>query len=201
MNTQIQETIHDNFYANMPNNDKIAAILSTLDAEDKDAHKNAECRMNNYFNCVDDYSWGGLCDQAASQGYNRRSVLRNALIQLRNNGGAIFEDINLPVLCDMDGNIVSDNVVWGAYGKCWVTPNGQFIGCAKKSATYAKKGYCVRDMRYIIEWYPLGGITQNGNLKLSARVLSHQLGELTEDLNKVSGKPYLLYAAQQKLIN
>lgn len=162
-----------NFYDQMPTQEQFDNFKSWFEEENEQMRKNADYRMQNYFDCVDDYSWGGLCDKAASDAYGKRlSLYNNLATQMRE--GAFVDDVEISVLVDFDGNILSDKIVNGKFGECWVINNGQgvkFVGVAKKQSTYAKKGYKVMTLVYTIEYYYL----TNG--KVVSRLLDEQLVE------------------------
>jgi hypothetical protein len=166
MNTQI-----DNFYNELPTEEQFNSFQKWFEEENEQMRKNADYRMQNYFDCVDDYSWGGLCDKAAGEAYSKRLRLHNQLIgQLRE--GAFIEDFSISVLTDMEGNIVSDKIVNGRYGQCWIIQNNgsvSFVGLAKKQQTYNKKGYKVMTKVYKIEYY------YKTNGKIISRLLSEEL--------------------------
>lgn len=161
----------DAFYAQMPTQEQFDAFVINYEAENAQMRKNAEYRMQNYFNCVDDYSWGGICDQAADAAYSKRMLLHeNLKYQLEN--GAFIDTVETSVLCDMNGNIVSEKIVNGRFGECWIIENGNyptFIGVAKKQSTYNKKGYNVQKKVIEVEFYYL----TNG--KIVSRILSNKI--------------------------
>ena len=163
-----------NFYDQMPTQEQFDNFVKWYDEQNDQMRKNSDYRMQNYFNCIDDYSWGGLCDQAADQAYSKRFRLYNFLkIQMRD--GAYVEDVEISVLVDMHGNIVSDKIVNGKFGQCWIIKNGDsvnFVGVAKKQSTYNKKGYKVMTLINTIEYYYL----TNG--KVISRLLDEQLVDI-----------------------
>jgi hypothetical protein len=180
----------NNFYDQMPTENQFDNFIVWYNEENEQMRKNADYRMQNYYNCVDDYSWGGLCDQAANESYGKRFRLHNDLvIQMRD--GAFVDDIEISVLADMDGNIVSDKIVNGRFGECWIIKNGgnvEFVGVAKKQATYNKKGYKVMTIVYKVEFYYL----TNG--KIVSRLLNEKLVDLILE-NQTTYKPLELFVA------
>lgn len=180
----------NNFYDQMPTQNQFDNFIVWYNEENEQMRKNADYRMQNYYNCVDDYSWGGLCDQAANESYRKRFRLHNDLvIQMRD--GAFVDDIEISVLADMDGNIVSDKIVNGRFGECWIIKNGgnvEFVGVAKKQATYNKKGYKVMTIVYKVEFYYL----TNG--KIVSRLLNEKLVDSIIE-NQTTYKPLELFVA------
>lgn len=179
-----------NFYDQMPTQQQFDNFLVWYNQENEQMRKNADYRMMNYYNCVDDYSWGGLCDQAANEAYGKRLRLHNNLVtQMRD--GAFVDDIEISVLVDMDGNIVSDKIVNGKFGECWIIKNGanvQFVSVAKKQATYNKKGYKVATIVYKVEFYYM----TNG--KIVSRLLGEKMVDSILDHQRTY-KPTELFVA------
>jgi hypothetical protein len=179
-----------NFYDLMPTQIQFENFVSYYEQQNKDMRENSNYRMENYFNCVDDYSWGGICDKAANIAYGKRFRIYNNLVtQMRD--GAFIEDIELSVLVDFNGNIVSDKIVNGKFGQCWIIENGDsvnFVGVAKKQSTYNKKGYKVMTLINTIEYYYL----TNG--KVISRLLDEQLVDVMMD-TQTTFKPIELYTA------
>jgi len=180
----------NNFYDQMPTQEQFDNFVKWYEEENAQMRKNSEYRMQNYFNCIDDYSWGGLCDQAADRAYAKRFRLFNWLsTQMRD--GAYVEDVERSVLVDMNGNIVSDKIVNGKFGQCWIIKDGDnvsFVGVAKKQSTYNKKGYKVMTLINTIEYYYL----TNG--KVISRLLDEQLVESTLD-RQSTNMPIELYVS------
>jgi hypothetical protein len=178
------------FYDQMPTQEQFDNFVKWYEEQNAQMKKNSDYRMQNYFNCIDDYSWGGICDQAADQAYSKRLRLYNFLLtQMRD--GAYVEDVEISVLVDMKGNIVSDKIVNGKFGQCWIIKDGDnvsFVGVAKKQSTYNKKGYKVMTLINTIEYYYL----TNG--KVISRLLDEQMVELMPDI-QTTNKPIELYVA------
>jgi hypothetical protein len=180
----------DNFYDQMPTQIQFDNFVAWYNEENAQMRKNADYRMENYFNCVDDYSWGGRCDQAANEAYSKRFRLHNDLVNQMKNG-AFVDDLEMSVLVDMGGNIVSDKIVNGKFGECWIIKNGanvEFVGVAKKQATYNKKGFKVMTIVYNVEYYYL----TNG--KIVSRLLNQKLVD-SMLLRQTTYKPTELFVA------
>lgn len=183
MNTQVE-----NFTDLLPTSAAIEALLSSYEAQDAEARKNSEYRMQNYFNCVDDYSWGGICDQAASQAESIRMHNRNVLKnQLEN--GIQKEVFTVNVLTDLDGNVVSETIVNGKFGPCWLIKNESgtsFLSVAKKAATYEKKGYKVMQRQITCEYYYTLRHYKSGKLVIMSRVVSDEICEFDYKENQTT---------------
>jgi hypothetical protein len=147
----------ETFYEKMPTQAQFELFLAGYEKANEEMQKNADYRMQNYYNCVDDYSWGGLCDQAANELYRERKNLKDNL-ETQFKEGAFVETIETSILCDMDGNVISDRIVNGKFGECWIIKNGSavsFVSVAKKQSTYNKKGYKAMTIWTKVEYYYL----------------------------------------------
>jgi len=80
-------------------------------------------QMKNYYDCVDDYSWGGPCTRAAEQSLERSGYARDLKLQELDLGYIPIEE-NIFALFDLDGNIVSTTIGYGQYGRYWRLNNG-----------------------------------------------------------------------------
>ncbi len=179
-----------NFYDQMPTQEQFDNFVKWYEEENAQMRKNSDYRMQNYFNCVDDYSWGGICDKAADEAYRKRLRIYNFLLTQMHDG-AYVEDVEISVLTDMNGNIISDKIVNGKFGQCWIIKNGDsvnFVGVAKKLSTYNKKGYKVMTLINTIEYYYL----TNG--KVISRLLDEQLVDIMMD-TQTTFKSIELYTA------
>lgn len=176
---------NENFYDEMPSLEKLQETISGLDSRDETARKNMDQRAENYYNCLDDYSYGGICDRAAVDGISERGMQRRALQEQIENG-AFVEVFKSNVLL-YQGKVVSDRVVNGRFGPCWIIPGEKgsapgFVSVAKKASTYEKKGFEVKTREIKLEYYYTGGQFQkNGHLKFKSRILSD---EITNEFNE-----------------
>ena len=185
-------SMKDTFYEKMPSVSQFNNFLDYCKQQDEEAWKNTEQRMMNYYNCLDDYSWGGLCDQASAQASNLRNYLANNLrIQLKE--GAFKETFKLSILQDLEGNTISSKIVNGKFGKCWIIKKSEFdaafVSVAKKPETYAKKGYKVVTREVTVEYYYTTRLSRNGKIIpvsriLSDNILDYMADEQTTDIPK-----------------
>jgi hypothetical protein len=187
----------DTFYDKMPTVDQFNSYLDYCKKEEEEANKNTEQRMENYFNCLDDYSWGGLCDQASSQIISLRRYLANNLAtQLEE--GAFKETFKLSILQDLEGNTVSTKIVKGKFGPCWIIKvseyNANFVSVAKKADTYAKKGYKVVTREVSVEYYYTAGLSRNGKIIPISRILSDTILDYIADVQKTDIPKEIFFA-------
>lgn len=149
---------NEDFFKAYPTEQEMLNQISRLEESVKGHEEAAECRMLNYYiNCIDDYSFGGLCDQATSKIINDNRELRQRLNEQLNQIRTVVSEEVIDVLTDLaTGEIVSDRLVNGKFGMCWIVGSGddvKFVGLAKKAKTYESKGYAVVRMTYTVESY------------------------------------------------
>jgi hypothetical protein len=138
----------------------IAEMHTAIEQQKKqiaNINRNADRVADNYYNCLDDYSFGGLTTQAHNWGRDQaRDLIARMEAQIEANDSHIFEH-NEYALCDMQGNVLSHRIVKGAYGPCWVLDNTyndkKFFSPVKKQATYNKKGLQLMQRTHTFELY------------------------------------------------
>lgn len=189
----------ETFYDAIPTEEQVQSLIASFDRQDEEARKNTEYRMENYYNCVDDYSWGGRCDQAQNEARGYRNSARTQLMnQLEN--GVFTEDFEVNVLTDLEGNIVSERLVDGRFGQCWLIKkeNGavEFVGVAKKPATYEKKGYKVMTKVFKVEYYYTTKFIDFKGLVVKARLLGEELKDAFAEYPTTTMERELYFAVQ-----
>ena len=167
MEFKIVPLSRNEFNSQIPTKEVLQAemVNSTLD---HDAVKKSQTdgwnyRMENYYNCVDDYSWGGPCDRAAADSV-ANAQLRVSLTkkQLESPTGTFFDTCTVSVLADLNGNpIEGAKVINTKFGKSWRIEDknaGRFIWITSDTtpATYAKKGYMLLEREYKYEAFVIG---------------------------------------------
>lgn len=167
----------DTFYTDFPTAEAVKSLFTLYDAQDEQARAASEKRMENYYNCLDDYSWGGICDRASDESRGQRNSARNILSEQLERGTGTIEIFEQAVLLTTGGQVASTQIVNGKFGECWLIKEGNnvsFVGVAKKQATYEKKGYRVGYRRIEVEYYYTTRSGKNG-LITRGRVLSNEL--------------------------
>ena len=157
---------------------------ANLQAEESEK---SEYRMQNYFNCVDDYSWGGISDTVSRE--RLRTAERRIEIYLEqfNGDGFLYKTNVNTCLFDLENNFITDNVVNTKYGNAFLF-NNQFISVAKKMETYFKKGYTVKNRVRTYKMQFSGKFSKKGNpVYLSIEVVN----EVMQEFNEFGSKSYL----------
>lgn len=186
------------FYSKLPNAEVTERIFKSCKAQDEAAAKAAIQRMENYYNCIDDYSFGGIQDRVSDESRRSRMILCEKLqAQAENGYKAFIETFNVAVLCDLQGNVLTQRIVNGRYGLCWIigNQNATFVAVAKKQATYQKKGYQLKTKKITVEYYYTGGISKSGRCMIQARTLSSELTNEVPELDTVGRDYYPVYIA------
>jgi hypothetical protein len=171
--------------------EEIAKIKARRDAATK-CHRDAmDQRMENYYNCLDDYSFGGICDQASSAAIRKEENRADMLIAQIENDGFITDERRSLCLFDLEGNFITDNVIRTKYGRAFLF-DGKFVSLAKRAATYEKKGFkCktrVREFKFVFT----GKFSKKGNpIHKNIEVISERYEDDIDEYN--AGLSYLEY--------
>ena len=124
--------------------------------------KNSDARFQRYMDCQDDYSFGGLCDQASdSQSWYDKATLLYGIEEVIF-GGVSISSTQTFVVDAETGEELGAGCVKGKYGECVKLSNGSWLGEAKRISTYTKKGYILknRDAEFTATF---GGWSKNNN--------------------------------------
>jgi len=98
-------------------------------------------RAENYYNCIDEYSYGGRCSQAQSEKYNSIVRRHEMILKQVENGGFLTVESVVTGLRALDTQeIVCQSAIPTRFGMAFNTPTG-WVGAAKKASTLQKKGY------------------------------------------------------------
>lgn len=132
---------------------RIARINEAYEAEMARLQEQEDARMERYYNCEDDYSWGGLCSKANYIARDRAKAARDRAIEVVINGGWYTEHKTFNILKDIkSGETLKARIVNGKYGRCWMIGNGEkFISIPRKQDTLIKKGYCMYAVKQTIK--------------------------------------------------
>lgn len=119
--------------------EKINEIKESFERNMEEIRKRREYRMKNYYDCVDDYSFGGICDKADDELANKLYIKRDVMIEQVENDGKVIRNSSFFRLASNDGAFC-DGARWGQYG-AYFEISGKFVGVPKKLNTLTKKGY------------------------------------------------------------
>jgi hypothetical protein len=173
----------ENFMAQFPSKEECERAIAQWKTQNKNAHENEAKVMEHYYDCLDDYSWGGIGTRAYEEGVSARNMYIRLIKEQMETGNTELLTDRVQVLTDMNNKVVSDKIVNARFGDCWIIPNGDekpaFIGKAQKASTYAKKGYKVMTVVYEVEYYYIPKECKLGLIPI-ARILSKTMVEPVE---------------------
>ena len=125
--------------------EQLALIAAAQEAHDEriaELQKDEDKRMEHYYDCMDDYSWGGPCSKANAIAQSRTHQVLNDRIEEIVRGGYLIRTRRVNALRSIaTGEIVSVGTHEGTYGRYFRTYDGQFVSVRTKVSTYEKKGY------------------------------------------------------------
>lgn len=142
--------------------ERIASIERGKDETLRQLQEQERGRMERYYDCVDDYSWGGICSQVNAQAQSTAQRRADALIAQIINGGYLTGETRQLCLFDLEGNFITDHIIQTRYGYAFVY-DGTFVNIAKRQATYAKKGYIAKTRVRSYKFVFTGNYTRKGN--------------------------------------
>ena len=119
-------------------------------------------RFQNYLDCQDDYSFGGVCDEASDDEARRdKNATLYRIEEIIFGGVSRFASETFVVDAET-GEELGSGCVKGRFGKCVKLSNGSWLGEAKRISTYAKKGYILKN-RETEFTATFGGWSKNNN--------------------------------------
>ena len=145
----------------------IASCKAAYDAEMKRLIEQEDYRMQNYYDCVDDYSWGGPCTKANYIARDKAKVEMEERIESIVRGGFIIRTRKVNVLKDKEtGETVAEGLRSGEYGPYFTVRNGEevkYVSFAKRVSTFEKKGYLPYVRSITEKLRPNGWWSQSGD--------------------------------------
>lgn len=157
----------------------------------KAINERREYRMENYYNCVDDYSWGGLCDKADNELEDRLRIARDKQIEEVINGGYHVETVTMYRLKDGNGNSTI-GAKYGQWGE-FFTINGKFVGVPKRVATLEKKGYILEKITRTFHCVFKGWSDKGYELYKSIDLVDECVERVTTMPNYIGRQPWIDY--------
>lgn len=145
----------------IPSAELINSVFKSFDQSDESANRAAQTRMENYYNCLDDYSWGGICDRAAAEARSEREMIRSSYKKIL--AGEIPKGrYDLYFLETLDGTFATTSCVTTKYGKAWMIKENEYstpkwVSVSKTAKTYEKKGYRLMKVSFEYEYYHVAG--------------------------------------------
>lgn len=183
----------------MNKKEQIKQINDAYKAQIAEINARRDYRMQNYLDCIDDYSVGGVCDVVDSRAAHRAEVTRDILVEQVKNGGYFMRESSEFVLLDQENNVASNNLFRGQYGLCFLTNDNRYVGVPKRSATLEKKGYKIARVDRTFKCV-YGGWSDKGNLLYkSIELVSEKMVEC--EMPSVVPDNYLVWSWRKQLNN
>ena len=138
-------------------------IVSNYEKTMADMEERHEKRAENYYNCVDDYSFNSPYHNAAdSSRENQATMLRDYSLEMLDYGYCTIKS-EYSVLMNTDGTICAEGTFYGQYGSCFRLFNGGFVGVPKKADTLLAKGYTMHLCEKVYKANFTGKFSKKGN--------------------------------------
>jgi len=186
------------FLSQFPDAESMNSAIRSFESSIESSREGMAHRMKMYYDCVDDYSYGGICDKAASDNIseNQRAIeLLKGQIESKTFDSVTIEQ---PVLADLEGNIVSERIIVGIYGPSWIigqNGNAQFVSAtSKRAATYENKGYKVMNKVYAVDYYFTTKM-HKGSLITISRIKTCKLQDTEDCVNYDTREDKMIYFA------
>jgi len=175
------------------------SILDAYESVMKRLQEQEQSRMDNYYNCVDDYSWGSPWHREATALAEREAKIKRDLnLELLDNGYNEIETY-MPVLMNFDGEICAEGTMYGQYGSFFKLFSGGFVSLAKKQATFEKKGFRMYSRKRVYKGVFTGKLSKNGNAIFDNLELISEDYELSLDNYETNSFVDWLYSRQKEV--
>lgn len=152
--------------------EQIEAELNNVLAEIKERR---QWRMDAYYNCQDDYAFGGEGDRRDNERERMARIKADLLVEMLENG-FITKQLSVSVLKNSQGEIVADRLVKTKFGQAWITVDNKFVSIPSKIATLNKKGYYPVTLVYEYKARFHGNISKRGEF-IYEDIEKHLIGE------------------------
>lgn len=174
----------------MTKQEQIQVIKEQFDKAVEAINERREYRMKNYYDCIDDYSWGGPCDKADDIEEDRLRLKRDILIEQVNGDGAYIRTSSFYRIKDEEGNTATAR--YGKYG-AYFPINDKFVGVPKNIKTLERKGYILEMVQRTYKCV-FGHISKNGHLiNKSMEMVSEKVVKVETMPDYISEKPFIDY--------
>lgn len=120
--------------------ERINAARNAYNARIAELREEEDRRAEHYYDCLDEYSYGGICSTLNARQQREAEANFNRRVEYIVNG-YVRRVRRENILKDLEGNIVARGTREGQYGRYFKTNDGKFVSCTKRVATYEKKGY------------------------------------------------------------
>lgn len=169
---------------------QIQAIKDAFEKAMAEINERREYRMRNYYDCIDDYSFGGICDKADNELEDMLRVQRDIKIEQVENNGSYFRTSMFYRLRDNEGNVAL-GAKSGKWGEFFVI-NDKCVSVPKRLATLTRKGY---RLEQVIRTYMCAfkNIMNGHIVNKSMALIEEKVVDVTQDSmpDYIGGLPYI----------
>lgn len=138
-------------------------IIAQYDKTMAEIEKRHEQRAENYYNCMDDYSFGSSYHASADSSREIQArMLRDYSLEMLENGYCTIKS-ECSVLFDRDGKLCAEGTFYGKFGACFRLFDGGFVSVPKKIETIKSKGYVMYMREKVYKANFTGKFSQKGN--------------------------------------
>jgi hypothetical protein len=137
------------------------AIIASYDKKIKELEERQEYRAQNYYNCVDDYSFCNPIHDAVDSSFRVRALqCRDYELETLEFGFCTVVSMQ-SLLFNEAGEICAEGTNYGKFGSYFRLFNGGFVGVPKKAVTLKLKGYTMQERKTTYKARFTGRFTKN----------------------------------------
>jgi hypothetical protein len=136
-------------------------IIASYNQKMAELQEREDYRFQNYYNCVDDYSFGSPIHAAVDSSTRRRAEkCRDYALETLEFGFCTIVSLQ-SLLLNEAGEICAEGTGYGKFGSYFRLFNGGFVGVPKKASTLEAKGYTMQERKTTYKARFTGGFTKN----------------------------------------
>jgi hypothetical protein len=136
-------------------------IIASYKQKMAELQERHDYRFKNYYNCVDDYSFGSPIHEAVDSSTRRQAEqVRDYSLETLEFGFCTVISLQ-SLLLNEAGEICAEGTGYGKFGSYFRLFNGGFVGVPKKATTLEAKGYTMQERKTTYKASFTGRFTKN----------------------------------------
>lgn len=136
-------------------------IIASYNQKMAELQERRDYRFKNYYNCVDDYSFGSPIHEAVDSSTRRQAEqCRDCALETLEFGFCTVVSFQ-SLLIDEAGEICAEGTGYGKFGPFFRLFNGGFVSVPKKASTLEAKGYTMQERKTTYKARFTGRFTKN----------------------------------------